>query len=248
MTGPMMAEQIPLALPSSPAMGRDDFLPAPSNALALAAIDAPGGLPAGIMVLTGPEGSGKTHLARIWAHDRGALWQDAATLARDLPAILAPPDTLGVVVDDAHRVARGDGEEALFHLVNHLRGHGQLLLTAPAPVRDWGLALPDLVSRLTAAAHVTLAAPDEALLRAVLVKLFSDRQIRVQPALIDYLVGRMERSLAAAGTLVERLDAHALRLGRPVTRALAQQIMAQEITTQEITTQDLDFDAPGGAS
>lgn len=223
------AEQIPLDLPSTPAMGRDDFLEAPSNALALAAVQSPTGLPAGIMVLVGPEGSGKTHLAQVWAQGHDAVWQRAATLPADLPERLSPPETLVLAIDDADQVAGTEGQEALFHLINHLRGRGQLLLTARRPVRDWGLTLPDLVSRLTAAAHVALLEPDEALLGAVLVKLFNDRQLRVQPALIDYLLTRMERSLAAAGAMVARLDETALKRGRPVTRALAQEVLAEDL-------------------
>ncbi|PVH29773.1 DnaA ATPase domain-containing protein [Pararhodobacter oceanensis] len=233
-------EQITFDLPNRPAMGREDFLEAPSNALALAAIESPAGLPAGIMVLTGPRGSGKTHLAHVWAQQSDAQWLDAATLPEDLPYILAS-DARAFVIDDAHLVSGAQGQEALFHLINHLRNKGSLLLTARQPVRDWGLTLPDLISRLSAAAHVALAEPDETLLAAVLVKLFNDRQLRVQPALITYLLGRMERSLAVAGDLVARLDAQALKLGRPVTRALAQELLAKEFGSDGDDLQDLDI-------
>jgi len=221
------AEQIPFALPVDPALGREDFLRAGSNALALAAVESSNGLPAGIMVLIGPEGSGKTHLAHVWMQRTQARWQVAGRLADDLADIVADDTGLTVVIDDADRIAGTPAEEALFHVINHLRGRGQLLLTSRRPVRDWGVVLPDLMSRLSAAAHVALAEPDEALLGAVLVKLFNDRQLRVQPALIDYLLGRMERSLAAAGAIVARLDARALKLGRPITRALAQELLAE---------------------
>ena len=227
MPDPRPAEQLSLALPAEAAMGREDFLEAPSNALALAALEDSRGLPAGLAVLTGPEGSGKTHLARVWAARHGARWQAPGALAADLPALLAPGAPLAVVLDDAHRLAGTPGEEALFHLVNHLRGRGEMLLTAPVPVRDWGLRLPDLVSRLSAAAHPALAEPDEALLAAVLVKLFADRQLRVEPALIDYLLGRMERSLGAARALVARLDARGLQLQRRIGRDLAREALAE---------------------
>ena len=219
--------QLSLGLTLAPAMTRADFMEAPSNALALGTIEDPGGLPAGKLVLTGPAGAGKTHLLHIWAQRMGA--QPVA--AADLPAMLRPLLNLGqgacLVIDDADTVAADPaGQEALFHLHNHLATQrGQMLLAARRPVRDWGLSLPDLTSRLAAATHVALAPPDDALLAAVLVKLFNDRQIRVPPSLIDYLLPRIERSLAAARDVVARLDAAALARGRPVTRALAQEVL-----------------------
>ena len=177
------AEQLSLNLPTAEAMARDDFLPSPSNAVALAAIEAPEGLPAGLAILCGPPGSGKTHLARLWSARTGARWQRVAGLVSDLPLLIdTPPRAL--VLDDAHTLAGTPGEEALFHLLNHQRGQAPLLLTALRPARDWGVRLPDLASRLNAGAHLVLGPPDEALLAAVLVKLFHDRQIRVEPALI----------------------------------------------------------------
>lgn len=229
MTSPTHTEQLALGLPTATAMGRADFLQAPSNALALAAIEAKGGLPAGTLVLTGPEGAGKTHLARVWAARVDAQWLAAESLARVVPGLLAGHDVQAIVLDDADALANTAGEEALFHVLNHLRGRGQILLTARRPVRDWGLVLPDLASRLNAATHVALAEPDQSLLAAVLVKLFNDRQLRVQPALIDYLLPRIERSLAAAGAVVAALDARALQLGRPITRALAQDVLARDL-------------------
>lgn len=220
--------QLTLVLPTQTAMARADFLEAPSNALALAAIEDLAGLPAGKLVLSGPKGAGKTHLAHIWAARAKAQWVTPKALAGDLPALLHRAPGAAVAIDDADRLARTAGEEALFHLHNHLQASGgSLLLTAASPVRDWGLALPDLTSRLSAAAHVTLSAPDDALLAAVLVKLFNDRQIRVQPALIDYLLARMERSLAQANALVARLDARSMVLGRPVSRQLAHEILSE---------------------
>lgn len=217
--------QLTLGLPVQTAMSRDDFLVAPSNALALSAIESPAGLPQGRLVLTGPAGSGKTHLAHVWAARTGAQWLGARDLAGLDAAMLRALTGRAVVIDDAPPL---DPEEAAFHLLNHLNATGgQILLTARNPVRDWGVVLPDLLSRLGAMAHVGLGAPDDALLAAVLVKLFNDRQIRVQPALIDYLLDRMERSLAAAGDVVETLDRAALAQGRAVNRALAQEVLGR---------------------
>lgn len=228
MTRKTTPDQLPLTLPGLAAMGRADFLEAPSNALALAAIEDPGGLPQGKLVLTGPPGAGKTHLAQVWATARAAQQIDLHSLAAELPARLPGLAGASVLIDDADQLAGAAGEEALFHLHNHLQAtRGQLLLTGRAPARDWGLALPDLLSRLVAASHVALAPPDDALLAAVLVKLFNDRQIQVSPQLIDFLLARIERSLAQARAVVAALDARALAAKRPVSRQLAAEILAE---------------------
>jgi chromosomal replication initiation ATPase DnaA len=212
-------------LPMREALGRGDFFVSPSNALALAALDGWRGWPGGRMLLVGPEGSGKTHLAHVWAADSGAEIAAAGVLREaDVPALVEAP---ALVIEDADRVAGNEAAEAaLFHLHNMAAARAlPLLVTARGPVRDWGLALPDLESRMQAMALTRLDPPDDALLSAVLVKLFSDRQITVAPALIAYLASRMDRSLAAARDLVAELDARALAEGRPVTRQLASALL-----------------------
>lgn len=220
-----MAVQLALDLPPRAAMGRADFFPAPSNALALAQIDGWRDWPQRKLVLTGPPGSGKTHLAALWATQTGAETVPAEELAlADLPALA----TGAVAVENAERVAGYDaGERALFHLHNLVLAQGgHLLLTATRAPARWSLRLPDLASRMQATATAAIDPPDDALLAAVLVKLFADRQVQVPPALIPWLVARMDRSLAAARDLVARLDAAALAQGRPVGRSLAAAVLA----------------------
>lgn len=218
--------QLGLALAPAPALGRADFLPAAPNAVALALIEAPGGLPGGRLVLHGPQGAGKTHLAAIWAARTGAAWIRPDALAPALPALLADRTSTNLVIDDAPTLAGGDGEEALFHLLNHrVTSGGQILLTARAPSRDWGLRLPDLASRLAAAQHAGVGAPDDALLTAVLVKLFADRQAQVAPDVIVWLAPRIERSFAAAQAVVAHLDTEALRRRAAITRPFAQAVL-----------------------
>ncbi len=218
-----MTTQLAFDLPARASLRREDFFISPANALALATLEA-GGWPAGKMLLTGPAGSGKTHLAHIWAAGSGATIMEGGSLAQaDIEARSLTP----VVVEDAESVA-GDAraETALFHLHNRLAERRlALLLTAATPPRDWGLRLPDLISRLQATAVTRLEAPDDALLSAVLVKLFADRQIAVAPTLIPWLMLRMDRSLAAARRLVAALDALALARGGPVTRQLAAELL-----------------------
>lgn len=215
-----MIRQLAFDLPSAEAMTRADFFVAPSNALALHTVEDWRNWPGRKLLLIGPEGSGKTHLARVWAEMAGALILPAAALWTLDPTDLAATP---VAVEDADRL---DGAEAeLFHLHNLVTQGASLLMTAQRPPRDWGLRLPDLISRLQAAPIARLDAPDDALLSAVLVKLFADRQVAVPANLIPYLVSRMPRSIGAARALVAALDAAALAGGRPITRALAAEVL-----------------------
>ncbi|PCD77505.1 DnaA ATPase domain-containing protein [Pseudothioclava arenosa] len=219
-----MSRQLAFDLPLKQAQGREDFFVAPANALALATLDAPQGWPGRRMLLIGPEGAGKSHLAQIWADAEGALLLAATDLAEaDIPTLA----TRAVVLEDAEALAGNpDAEEALFHLYNLAQAEGgTLLLTARMPPRDWGIVLPDLASRMQALASVKISPPDDALLAAVLVKLFNDRQLTVAPQLIDWLVTRMDRSLATARRLVAALDARALAEGRKISRQLAGEVL-----------------------
>ncbi|MCC5955414.1 MAG: chromosomal replication initiator DnaA [Natronohydrobacter sp.] len=214
-------------------LARDSFIVAPCNAQALAALSAQdwsgAAWPAGKLVLHGPEGSGKTHLLHIWANATGASRVAACDLAQTDLAELT--ETGYVALDDADALsASPELETAAFHLHNMLaeRG-GRLVLAARAPVRDWGLRLPDLLSRLQAAQHVALTSPDDALLAGVLEKLFADRQVRISDRLIPFLLPRMERSLAAAQALVTRLDAESLARKCAISRQLAADVMQMSL-------------------
>jgi DnaA regulatory inactivator Hda len=220
-----MTRQLALDLPVRTARGREDFLAAPSNTAALAAIEGWRDWPAGRLVLVGEAGSGKTHLAQVWAAlCPGARLLPAAALpGADIPSLASTP----LAVEDAGRIA-GDAatEAALFHLHNLMGAQRQpLLLTAETAPALWPVRLPDLASRLQAMPVARLEPPCDTLLSAVLVKLFADRQIAVAPAVITWLLPRMERSLSAAAAIVARLDAAALAEGRAVTVPLAAQVL-----------------------
>jgi chromosomal replication initiation ATPase DnaA len=215
-----VARQLTFDLPARPALGRADFFVAPANADAVAAVSAWRGWPLGKLALIGPEGAGKTHLARAWAAESGAV-----------PIMLAEQPRLPAgsfaVVEDIDRLAGDAGaEEALFHLHNDLLAQGgRLLMTGRTPPTLWRIALPDLASRMQATTVARIAAPDDALLAAILIKHFADRQLIAPRDLVPWLLPRMPRSFAAAADLVARLDAEALAEGRAVTRALAQRIL-----------------------
>ncbi|MDO5631521.1 MAG: DnaA/Hda family protein [Paracoccus sp. (in: a-proteobacteria)] len=220
-----MTRQIPLDLRTPPALSRGDFLLATANRDALAMLDAPALWPQGRLLLIGPEGAGKSHIAAFWAAERGAPVVAADALANTSPDALLNGGAL--VVEDAERVAGRAADQAmLFHLWNLAPARGALLLlTARAAPRDWGLTLPDLRSRMDAMTQVRLGAPDEELLAAVLVKLCADRQLAVPPALIGWLLRRMDRDLGLARRLVAALDAAAFAAGGPVTRRMAADIL-----------------------
>lgn len=221
MSGGRGGRQLPLALEPVPALGRDDFLVGETNRAAAAAIDRWPDWPAPVALLVGPPGSGKSHLAGAWAARAGAAVVAAADLAGRDPIELARHGA--VVVEDADR---GGDEVALFHLLNAARAaDASVLVTARGGPETWPPMLPDLASRLRAALRLAIAEPDDALLAKVLTKLFADRQLAVDPAVVDYLVTRMERSLAAAGAVVAAIDRESLAGRRPVTRPLAAAVL-----------------------
>jgi chromosomal replication initiation ATPase DnaA len=220
-TGP---RQLALALAHAESFAREDFLSGAANEAALALIGRWPDWPDRTIALIGPEGSGKSHLAAIWAADSGARMLSARALAgASLPAALA---TGALVVEDA---AAGEFDQRqLFHLINLAREENAfVLVTARTPPAGWSVAIPDLASRLRALPTVALAPPDDVLLRAVLVKLFADRQLAADESLVAYLASRIERSFAGARAAVERLDREALRQQRPVTRALAAELFRE---------------------
>lgn len=224
-----MTGQLAFDLPARAGYLRADFYISPVNVQAMAAVDAWRDWPGGKMLLVGPAGAGKTHLAHVWADMTAAAMVQGDSLAQaDLPGLSAAGC---VVVEDAEAVA-GDplAEAALFHLHNLVTQGHSLLITAASPPRDWGAALPDLISRLQAAPLTRLDPPDDVLLSAVLIKLFADRQLTVAPSLIPYLVSRMNRSIGAARALVAALDATALAQGRAINRALAAEVLDSQDT------------------
>jgi len=213
--------QLVLALDHAVSFAREDFLAGPSNAAALTLIDRWPDWPAQVMALIGPKGSGKSHLAAIWAETAGARVLAAKLLTQtDLPAAFA---TGALVVEDLEPA--GLDERALFHLLNLAREEGAyMLLTARSALAGFPVSIRDLGSRLRALPSVALAPPDDALLRSLIVKLATDRQLAVDDALVNYLANRIERSFAAAHAAVVRLDEEAMRQHRPVTRALAAEL------------------------
>lgn len=216
-----MTRQLRLKLSRPAAYGRDTFISGPSNRQALAALDSWPNWPGGALVLFGPSGVGKTHLARGWAEANDAVRLDAE--APDIAAAAGRP----VLMDDADRAA---DPEALFHLINLAgRAGGGLLMTARSAPSAWPAALPDLRSRLNALFVAEIEEPDDEILQGVLRKFFRERNIRPPHDVYPYLLRRMERSIPYAREIVRRLDEAADDEQRPVSRTLARQILDDDM-------------------
>ncbi len=222
MAGRVEPRQLAFVLPHAESLTRDNFLEGPANEAGLALIDRWPEWPNRIMLLVGPEGSGKSHLAAIWAEQAGARSISAHALtAAAVPGALA---TGALVVEDLK--SPDVDERALFHLMNLAREEEAfVLITARIPASALQFELRDLRSRLRAVPTVSLLPPDDQLFRALIVKFCADRQLAVDETVVSYLATRIERSYAAVRQAVELLDTEALRLGRPVTRALAAELL-----------------------
>ena len=210
--------QLTFRWPHSPSFGREDFVSAPSNRDALSAVELWPNWAGRMLMLVGPEGAGKSHLGAIWARAADAV--RVAGEGWDEQSLEACARAPAVLIDDADAATRA--EALSFHLINTaMQNNTWLMLTSRTAPDAWGLSTPDLLSRLRLAPVVRLAAPDIELTEAVLFKLFSDRQLQVEPHLIAYIALRIERSLGVAREIVAVLDNEALTQGRRITRIMA---------------------------
>ena len=231
--GPDRPRQLPLDLARQPGFSRDELVVSASNQAAVSLIDRWPDWPANLMVIAGPPGSGKSHLASIWAKKTDALSIDPAQSGA---IATAAPLGLNLLIDGIGEAPID--ENALFHAINATRAADKhLLVTSRTWPAQWKLKLLDLLSRVKSAPMVEIAEPDDELLAGVIVKLFADRQIGVDPMVVRFLVSRIERSLATAQDVVERIDQAALETKSRVTRQLA----ASVLTEMDVGQKTLDL-------
>ena len=217
------ARQLVFDLPHRSALGLEDFIVSGSNEAAVRLIDSWPQWPHPVVIVSGPAGSGKTHLANVWCQQASAVIVAAAALDEAAAAKLA--ECRAIAVEDADRGIAS--ERALFHLMNFSREQGlSLLITGRTAPGEWSIGLPDLRSRLRACPVALLGEPDENLLLAVLVKLLHDRQLPATPAAVGYLARHLDRSMAAALAVVEALDKLLWDKPSEITREVARKSLA----------------------
>ncbi|HEX2525071.1 MAG TPA: DNA replication protein [Geminicoccus sp.] len=218
-----MPRQLTLDLPHIESTDERDFLPSSSNAQALAQLARWPRWPSPVTVLFGPEGCGKTHLARIWAARANAVWLDSNGLWLMPPRDLFPSPATCLVIDEADLAW---DQQTLFHLFNLVtERRGSLLMTATLPPSRWPVDLPDLRSRLMLAAPIAIGPPDDTLLAALYVKQLADRGLRPDPGVVEWLIAHGPRSFGSVRRIVGELDRASLRARRPVTIALARGVL-----------------------
>ena len=224
-TSPSLSSQLALDFEHRPALGGDDFLVATPNAEAVRWLDAWPDWPGPALVIFGPAGSGKTHLAEVFRSKSGARPVGLRGLGDEAaPALMG--DARACVLEDAEAAVARSLEEPLLHLYNHVKESSRhILLTAKQPPARWGIVLADLVSRLNTAVQAGIRAPDDALITAVLVKQFTDRQLKVDVEVISYMLTRMERSFDAARRMVGTIADLALEERRNITVPLVRRVL-----------------------
>ncbi len=230
-----MTSQYPLPLPHHEAMESDDFMVTSSNREAAAWIDNWPDWLAHCLIIYGPSGAGKTHLAHVWQHRSKGKIITSDDLINDTASAIVMSNRF-IAIDDAETIARdGSREQTLFHLFNMLReAKGFLLLTAKSAPAQWPILLADLRSRLSASPAVALTSPDDRLMSALLIKQFRDRQLDVRTDVLDFLLPRIERTSSAIRQLVGALDRASLAEGRRITITLAKRVIETSVLPKDV--------------
>jgi chromosomal replication initiation ATPase DnaA len=229
--------QLAFELGHIPAQGEADFLVGEGNALAHSRVMAFPHWPDPVTLLIGPAKSGKSHLVRIFADRSGAF----VAGADDLERLATVGGSLPVVVEDVDRLPYD--EAGLFHLLNQsMRDQRPLLLTAREEIGQWSLATDDVRSRMRRATAFSLETTDDIQLSQMFVKLFGDRQIKVDPKIVGYLVARMERSAEEVVILADLMDRLALARGTAINRRIAAEALDRRRATRGEAGTEQDWD------
>ena len=224
----MTVRQLNLDLPHRAALGAEDFLVSECNRGAVRLIDSWPDWRDNAQLIIGPAASGKTHLARVWQARSSA--ETLTPTGLDVGLLDSTGEGTPLIIEDVDRADYD--EKALFHLLNLAREKRLfVLLSARDAPNRFDCSLPDLRSRLNALAAVRIGAPDDTLLKTVMLKHFADRQLSIDPRVLDFLALRIERSLAAAAVAVAAIDRAALGSGRKLSRQFVAEVLGTEVSS-----------------
>lgn len=208
----------------------EDFLVVPGNNQAVAWLERWPQWPGSGLILCGPEGAGKSHLASIWQRRSQARLLTPTEIMDDPDLVTKIKPATSYLIENAEQIKGAQGERIFLHFYNWVVEHrGSIVMTARVPVSEWPLILPDLTSRLKALPQASIAPPDDEMLGLVLMKLFSDRQLRVNEEVLNYILPRIERTPRAAAQVVAALDRASLQIGRRITVPLVRETLAKEL-------------------
>ena len=216
-----MSDQLIFDLPCYPAIGTEDFFVSKANSLAFEVVQNWANWNDRRVLITGGKGSGKTHLSHVWANLSGAKFIELNNQEQDLSNIKT------LIIENIDLIISiPTFEEKLFHLLNFAKQLDiYVLMTSSVAASRLGVQLLDLSSRLQATEHFPIYPPDDALLSAVLVKQFSDRQINISPSLIEYILKRITRSLSSVSNFVVSLDNLMMKTKKGPSRAMISEVL-----------------------
>ena len=176
------------------------------------------------VLIMGEEGSGKSHLAEIWQNTTDASY---INFDKKLFSGLYDVNSKAFVYENIENIRSLDAEAQLFHLINFANDNNKPLLMSASNYPNF--RLKDLKSRIAATYKVLIKKPDDMLLRVIVQKHFSDRQLRVSQEVIDYMIVRIERSFSAVKHLVEKIDRLSLEKKSNITIPLVKAVINDEV-------------------
>jgi chromosomal replication initiation ATPase DnaA len=222
------SEQLIFPFPETVDHAVEAFIVASSNRHAFDWVERWPDWPFTALVLAGPAGCGKTHLATLWRERCHAASVDLGTADIEQAAALTAAGTPILVEDCDRALSDIQAERALLHLYNLAKAAGsRLLLTGRRAPSLWPLALPDLRSRLNSTMVVAIDPADDELLRSVAAKLFGDKQVEVGDEVVSYLLSRSERTVAHVAQAIERLNTISKTRLRPITVPMARDVLLE---------------------
>ena len=214
------SKQLYFDMPDKTALGIEDYIITESNSFAFDLISRmiKGEINQG--VISGPSFSGKTHLSKILIKNIGS--NESLYIDRDYKKIIEKVGSSNlIVIENIDKVLEDKSEEDLFHIINFTKENDKkLLMTSCKSISNIEFKLEDLKSRLNAILEAKIMQPDDELMKLVLIKIFNDKQLLINPNVINFLKSRLERSYKSINDFIKKIDKFSLEKGKKITIAL----------------------------